>query len=231
MGKVVVVAAVMPRITVAAVFALLAAASAFAFDPNELNRITFTNSTGERILAIVFTPSDSSSWGPDVFGSDTVLRDGSSTGCYVHYPPSSFKFDILATGESGRTMEIHNFQMSDASEGRVTFTGKEAATPAPDLTFVTLTVTNDTGRDMQYLFVSPSDSKAWGADLMSDQAFAAGDTRSVIVAVGKQAVTCNVMCADDNDSQYVSDLTIDPTAGATFAVSLEPADLRATAEK
>ena len=214
-----------------AFFTVLAAASAFAFDPSELNRITFKNSTGERIVAIVFSPTDSASWGPDILGADSFLKDGDSIGCYVHYPPSSFKFDILASDEGGQTLQIHNFQMTDESEGRVTFTPQDVVSAPPDLTFVTLTVQNGTDHDMQYLFLSPSDSKAWGGELLNDQTLPAGDSRSIIVPVGRQTVAYNLMCADDKDNQYVSDITIDPSQGDTRTVSIGPDDLRPGAEK
>jgi hypothetical protein len=220
------------RITVAAIlFFFLAAASARAFDPGELNRITFKNSTGVRIVAIFLTPSDSARWGPDILLPGAMLRDGSQLGVYVHYPPSSSKFDILASDEGGQVHEIHNMLVTDESEASVTFTRKDIVSPAPDFSLAALTIQNDTGHDMQYLFLSPSDSKAWGGELLEDQTLSAGDARTVMVPVGKQPVAYNVMCADDNDNQYVSDVTIDPSQGAPGAVSIGPPDLRYQTDK
>jgi hypothetical protein len=214
-----------------ALFVLLAAASVCAFDPSELNRITFTNSTGQRIVSIVLSPSDSTSSGPDVLGADSYLKDGDSFGCYVHYPPSSFTFDILASNEGGQALRIHNFRMTDKSEGSVTFTPDDIVSAAPGLSSVTLAVQNATDHDLQYLFLSPSDSKALGGELLNDQALPAGETHSIVVPVGKQAVVYTLMCADDTNNQYVCDLTIDPSQGDTRTVSIGPDDLRPAAEK
>ena len=218
--------------TVAAVlFFVLGAACAFAFDPSELNRITFKNSTGLRIVAIFLTPSDSMRWGPDVLVPGAELMDGAQVGTYLHYPPSSCKFDIVASDEGGQVHEIHNFLVTDESEVSVTFTQKDIVTPSPDFTLAALTIQNDSGHDMQYLFLSPADSKAWGGELLEDQALAAGDTRTVMVPVGKQSSAYNIMCADDNNDQYVSDVTIDPSQGAPSVVSIGPPDLRPRTEK
>ena len=100
-----------------------------------------------------------------------------------------------------------------------------------DFTLAALTIQNDSGHDMQYLFLSPADSKAWGGELLEDQALAAGDTRTVMVPVGKQSSAYNIMCADDNNDQYVSDVTIDPSQGAPCVVSIGPPDLRPRTEK
>jgi hypothetical protein len=221
-----------PRVAVAAALLFtLAAASAFAFDPSELNRITFKNSTGMRIVAIYLSPSDSTQWGPDILLPGAVLMDGTQVGSYVYYPPSSCKFDILAFDEGGQTLAIHNLPVTDESEASVTFTRKDVVTPAPNFTLAALAIQNDTGHDMQYMFLSPADSKAWGGELLDDQTLSAGDTRIVMVPVGRRAAAYNIMCADDDNNQYVSDITIDPSQDAPSAISIGPPDLRTSTEK
>jgi hypothetical protein len=208
-------------------FAALAAAGAFAFDPNELNKLTFQNSTGTKIETIFLSPSDSEYWGPDIVGADFVVKDGGSIGYYIHYPEKTFKFDIMATDEAGHMFEVYNYVLTDGKEATITFTQKNLNSKAPDFTFATLKVKNNTDKEMQYLFISPSDSDAWGVDLLnSESTLAPGDLHSIVIPIGKEKVTYNLMASDENDDEYVFDLTIDPSKGKEFNAAIDPADLK-----
>ena len=79
---------------IAAMLCAFSARSVLAFSPDELNRITFENSTGSRIELLFLSPGDSSFWGPDIIGADYVLNDRCSVSYYVHYPAKSFTFDL-----------------------------------------------------------------------------------------------------------------------------------------
>ena len=211
----------------AVLFAALAAASAFAFDPSELNKITFENSTGTKIETIFLSPSDSEYWGPDIIGADFVVKDGGSLGYYIHYPEKTFKFDIMATDEAGHMFEVYNYVLTDGKESTITLTQKNLNSKAPEFTFATLKVTNNTVHELQYLFISPEDSDAWGVDLLDEEStLAAGDTHSIVIPIGKDKVTYNLMAADENNDEYVFDLTIDPAKGKDFTASIEAEDLK-----
>lgn len=208
-------------------FAALAAAGAFAFDPNELNKITFQNSTGAKIETIFLSPSDSEYWGPDIVGADFVVKDGGSIGYYIHYPEKTFKFDIMATDEAGHMFEVYTYVLTDGKEATITFTQKNLNSKAPEFTFATVKVKNNTDKEMQYLFISPSDSDAWGVDLLnSESTLATGDMHRIVVPIGKDKVTYNLMASDENNDEYVFDLTIDPSKGKEFDATIEPADLK-----
>jgi hypothetical protein len=213
--------------SMAVCFAALAAASAFAFDPSELNKITFENATGTRIETIFLSPSDSEFWGPDIIGADFVVKDGGSLGYYIHYPEETFKFDIMATDEAGHMFEVYNYVLKDGKEATITLTQKNLNSKAPDFTFATLKVTNNTGHELQYLFISPEDSDAWGVDLLDEETtLAPGDTHSIVIPVGKEKVTYNLMAADENNDEYVFDLSIDPAKGKDFKASIDAEDLK-----
>jgi hypothetical protein len=212
---------------VSLVLYVLSVASAFAFDPNELNKVTFKNSTGARIETIFLSPSDSDYWGPDIIGADYVLKDGGSIGFYLHYPEKKFSFDIMANDEAGNSFEVYKYQVTDGKEATITFTKKNLNKSAPDFTFASLEVQNDTDHEMQYLFVSPSDSDAWGVDLLNeDTTLAAGDSHTVVIPMDKDSVTYNLMATDENDDEYVFDVVIDPAKGKDFHVTIEQADLK-----
>jgi hypothetical protein len=216
----------------AALFAALAAAAAFAFDPGELNRITFQNSTGTKIETIFLSPSDSEYWGPDIIGADFVVKDGGSLGYYIHYPEETFNFDIMATDEAGHMFEVYDYEVTDGKEATITLTQKNLNSKAPEFTFATLKITNKTDHEMQYLFISPEDSDAWGVDLLDEETtLAAGDTHSVVIPIGKDKVTYNLMAADENNDEYVFDLAIDPAKGKDFKAAIDAGDLKPAEEE
>ena len=213
-------------VLVAAFLAAVSAAAVFAFNPDELNKITFQNTTGGKIEMIFLSPGDSDYWGPDIIGADYFLKDGATLGYYVHYPDKSFKFDIMATDDNGNKFEVRDFVMTDGKEASVKITPKSLNASAPDFTLATVHIDNNTGHELQYLFVSPSDSDAWGVDLLDEETTVAdGDTHSFVLAVGKEKVKYNLMAVDDNNDEYKFNITIDPKAQKEFTWSIDPGDL------
>ena len=210
----------------AVVFAAVAAATSFAFNPDELNKITFDNSTGSKIEMVFLSPGDSKYWGPDIIGADYFLKNGATIGYYVHYPDTTFKFDIMATDDNGNEFEVRDFVMTDGQEATVRLTPKSVNKTAPDFTLATANIDNETGHEIQYLFVSPSDSDAWGVDLLDEESTVAdGDSHSFVLAVGKGRVKYNLMGVDENNDEYQFNLTIDPRAKKEFTWAIEPDDL------
>jgi hypothetical protein len=207
--------------------AVLGAAAAFAFDPDELNKITIQNTTGTKIEMIFLSPGDSDYWGPDIIGADYVLKDGGSIGYYVHYPEKTFKFDIMATDDKGNKFEQRDLVVTDGKELTLKLTKKNLNAAAPDFTLATVHFANKTGHELQYLFVSPSDSDAWGVDLLDEETtLADGDTHSIVLPIGKNKVKYNLMAVDENNDEYSFNLTIDPSkASKVFNWSIEASDL------
>ncbi len=218
----------MRKIALAAfILAVISAASVFAFDPDELNKITFVNATGTKIEMIFLSPGDSKFWGPDLIGADYILKDASSVSYYVHYPDKKFKFDIMATDDQGNKFEMRDFPIADGKEARVRITQSDLSDSAPDFKLATLEVQNNTGKEIEYLFISPSDSDAWGVDLLdAESTLSDGDSHSIVIPIGKDKVTYNLMAADENNDEYVFDVKIDPKKGTSFNVSIEPEDLK-----
>jgi len=208
------------------VIAIACAASAFAFDPDELNKITFTNSTGKAIQIIFLSPSDSSEWGPDIIGADYELSNGKSISYFVHYPDSSGTFDIVALDEEGNAFELYDYKLTDGKTATITFTKKNLNTSAEELSYVTLYVENAIESEIHYLFISPADSEAWGVDLLDEETvLAPGDVASFIIPMGDSAVDYNVMGVDEEGNEYTFDITIDPKDGEELEVAIEPGDL------
>jgi hypothetical protein len=208
------------------IIALAYAASAFAFDPDELNKITFMNSTGKAIEIIFLSPSDSSELGPDIIGADYELANGKSISYFVHYPDSSGNFDIVAIDGEGNAFELYDYKLTDGKMATITFTKKNLNTSAEELSYVTLSVENAIEYEIHYLFISPADSDAWGVDLLDEETvLAPGDIASFIIPLGNSAVDYNVMGVDEDGDEYTFDITIDPSDGDELDVAIEPGDL------
>jgi hypothetical protein len=208
-------------------FTAVSAATAFAFNPDKLNKITFDNATGTKIEMIFLSPGDSKFWGPDIIGADYFLKDSGSIGYYVHYPETSFRFDIMATDDKGNKFEIRDFQIADGKEAKVKLTPESLNATMTDFTLATVHIDNNTGHEIQYLFFSPSDTNAWGVDLLDEETTVAdGDSHSFVLPVGRDKLKYELMGVDENGDEYQFNMTIDPKARKEFTWAIEPGDLK-----
>jgi hypothetical protein len=133
----------------------------------------------------------------------------------------------MATDENGNKFEVRDFEMTDGKEASVKITPKSLNSSAPAFTLATVHIDNNTGHELQYLFVSPSDSDAWGVDLLDEETTVAdGDSHSFVLAVGKAKLKYNLMAVDENNDEYKFNITIDPAAKKEFSWAVEPGDLR-----
>ena len=91
---------------------------------------------------------------------------------------------------------------------------------------MTIYVENATEYDIHYLFISPSDSDAWGVDLLDeDTVLEPGEEASYVIPIGDAAVEFNVMGVDEDYESYSFDVTLDPAEGDEVSVAIEPGDL------
>jgi len=211
---------------VTSLVALFAATSAFAFDPDALNHVTFSNTTGNKIEMIFLSPGDSDHWGPDLIGADYVMKDGTTLGYYVDYPEDTFKFDILAIDDKGNKFEVYDYELIAGEDSTIKLTKKNLNGSAPDFTLATVEVTNNTGYEIEYLFISPEDTDAWGADLLDEETtLSDGDSHSVVIPVGKDKVKYYVMAADENNDEYQFSITLD-SKSKNVKFSVDPGDMQ-----
>jgi hypothetical protein len=214
-------------VTIALVLAAFVAASVFGFDSDKLNKVTFKNTSGNKIQMIFLSPGDSDYWGPEIIGAQYVLKDGGTIGFYVHYPEESFTFDVMAIDEKGNKCELRGLTVSDGMEGTVALSKKNFNATAPNLTLATVNLRNATGEDLWFLFLSPSDSDAWGVDLLDEEAtLADGDTFSLVIPIGKNKTKYNLMAVNEYGEEYKFNIQLDPNkTSREFNWAIEPSDL------
>jgi hypothetical protein len=66
---------------------------------------------------------------------------------------------------------------------------------------VTLTVVNNSPRDIRYLYLSPTDSDNWGADQLSESAISPGATRTLNITWDQAAIK---LVGEDQDGCFLS---------------------------
>ena len=201
------------------VFIFCCTAPAFAFNPDELNTITFQNSTGYDISRIFLSPGDSEFWGPEILGPGRMLQTGESIGFYIEYPGVTTSFDIMAMDEAGYTFILWDCQISDEERGEISLEFEDLLEEPPDFEFITLNLKNETV-PVYLLFVTPRGSEMWGVDLLNEYTVLdSGSTFSFLVPAGASALTYKVLTVDEDMDEYVFDLLIDPrTADSTGTV-------------
>jgi hypothetical protein len=66
---------------------------------------------------------------------------------------------------------------------------------------VTLTVVNNSTKEIRYLYLSPADNDNWGSDQLNDSAIGAGATRTLNISWDQAAVK---LVGEDSDGCFLS---------------------------
>lgn len=206
----------MKKLILITIFLFGCIAVLFAFNPDELNSITFQNNTGYDIWYIFLSPGDSDYWGPEILGAERILEDGESLGFYIHYPDYTNTFDIMAIDDDGYTFILWDFEISDDYPAELTFEFEDLLEDDPGLEYITLNLTNETV-PVHYLMISPEDSNMWGVDLLDEYTILNSDeTFGVLVPVGDATATYNVLAVDEDMDEYYFDLHLNSRYGDVY---------------
>jgi hypothetical protein len=204
---------------------LLAAAPAGAVDPDNLNRITFENRTGDDIRYIFLSPSDSVYWGSDILGASRLLADDQDLAFYIHYPDACNEFDIYAISASDEAYLVYGYEICDDKEATVRLTRRNLDEDAVAFSFTTVTIDNATDYDLWYIFFSPGDSNMWGVDQLDEATILTpGESYSVLLPVSDDVVRYDVRAIDEDRDSYTFFVEIEPDREAHF-YSIENSDL------
>jgi hypothetical protein len=184
---------------------------ALAVDPGELNLITFENRTGDDIRYIFLSPGDSQYWGTDILGSSRTLHDGEDLGFYIHYPDHCDNFDIYAVGSKDEAYLVYGHEICDGKEAKVRLTPRNLDDAAPDFSYTTVEIDNDTDYDIWYLFFSPGDSQMWGVDQLDKTTILEpGDALTVLLPVHNESMRYDVQAVDEDNDTYTFYVEIEP---------------------
>ncbi|MFP4550277.1 MAG: hypothetical protein ACLFNT_05690 [Spirochaetales bacterium] len=202
------------------------AVSAAAINPENLNRVTFVNNSGFDMYYLFFSPGDSEQWGADILGTTRTLDDGEKVSFFLHYPDSTNNFDFLAVDEDGDAYLIWDYAITDGEEAviEITLEQYDGGFSMPDLTTVELT--NETGYDLWWIFLSPGDSRMWGVDMLDDETvLETGDTLSLFVPVSSDAARYDFLGVDEDKDTYQFYIEIS-NARSSYSLPIEISDLQ-----
>lgn len=197
------------------------AAAAWAFDEDELNLVTFRNSTSSTIEYIFLSPGDSDYWGPEILGAERVLEPGQSLGFYIHYPDDCNSFDIMAVSEDGKTFMVYDYEICDDASEVIELVKKDLTDDPPSMDLVTIHIRNDT-LPVYYVFVSPEDSDYWGVDYLDEDTILDMDeSASFLFPVGDEPASYVVMAVDEEGDEYRFKFDVDAgSEDMVFAIEI-----------
>jgi len=179
-----------------------------------LNKIQFVNETKGEIYYLFCSPGDSDYWGPDVLGESRTLKGEENAEFFISYPEKTGLFDFMAIDEFGNVYEIYNQEIDDGTPAEVSI-NKAALTDHVDLEtlssrLVALEISNTTGYELHFLFVSPSDSEMYGIDFMdSETTLADGDSLRVLFFNSDTKIEYDIQGIDEENDSYSFSLTLD----------------------
>jgi hypothetical protein len=159
------------------IFALITGIS-FAQRPSQ---VTIANNTGYTIYYL-YISTESDSWGESVSGSQ-VLRSGSTM--IVNLPSSlslTDRYNIMAVGIDGDSYIKWNTLMPEGS--RIEFTMADFNTDTelsavPTQSMPQVTIVNNTGYTIYYLYISQTGSDSWGDDAFGSHILNSGSAMAI----------------------------------------------------
>jgi hypothetical protein len=182
----------------------------------QTSSIEFVNSTGYDLFHVFFSPGDSEYWGPDVLDATTVLGDGETVSFLVHHPDGCNSFDIMAVDEDYDAYYRWDVEICDDRENRITWTLKDYAEEnVSDIELIEAAFVNETPYDMWLVFLSPSDSRYLGVDVLGGSTIIEqGDGTAMYIPAGSEEVLYDVISFDEDGDQYVFQIGIDNSSSA-----------------
>lgn len=179
------------------------------------NTVEFINNTREDIVYLFFSPADSEYWGPDVLGDSRTLSSKGSIEFYISYPNETDSFDFMAIDKLGNVYEIYEESITDGYAAQIVI-NKTSKSDEIDLDtleeeLIGLEIFNETGLELYYLFMSPSDSEMYGIDFMdSETTLQPGASVSVLLFNSDAEVEYDIQGMDAEDDTFSFSLTLDP---------------------
>lgn len=214
------------RIGIIGLLVLLVASYASAIDPANLNRVTFVNNSGFDMYYLFFSPGDSELWGPDILGTTRTLDDGEKVSFFLHYPDRTNNFDFLAVDEDGDSYLIWDYAITDGDEAVIEITLDQFDGNFSMPTLAEVELTNETGYDMWYVFLSPGDSQMWGVDMLdAETILGTNETLNLFVPVTDDAARYDFLGVDEDEDTYQFYIEVS-NAQSSYSVPIELSDLQ-----
>ncbi|SDW07340.1 hypothetical protein [Marinobacter mobilis] len=180
---------------------LMISSKVVAFD----GYVEVTNNTGYDIYYLYVSNEERDDWEEDVLGDD-VLMDGDTIRVNLRKQPSPV-FDIRAEDEDGDTYTVWGLNVAKRDLVLTLDHLDSANEPSGDFDGY-VEVTNNTGYDIYYLYVSNEERDDWGEDVLGDDILTDGETVRVTVRDEASSVFDIRAEDEDGDTYTIWDLDI-----------------------
>jgi hypothetical protein len=184
--------------------ALMFCGAVFAQGPS----VTVVNDTGYTIRYLYISSNTTDSWEDDVLGR-RVLEDGDSfvlslpeNGTYdfkgVDEDDDAYiKWNVMVRGNQTITLTMSDF---DEENGGLESSEQPYITTSTPSSGTWVTVSNQTGYTIYYLYVSPGEADGWGRDILGEDVLSNGKEVRVVLPSGSGLF--DFRAKDEDDDEY-----------------------------
>lgn len=182
--------------------------------------LTLYNDADIKVCYVYISPTTEDTWGDDWLGAEETIAPGGSR----EFEVPAGTYDLRADDCDHNILD-EQYGVSIAGTLGWTVAGEAANT-------VIVTLYNNSGQTVCYVYISPSTEDSWGDDwLGSSETVASGDSREFEVAVGTYDVMardCQRNALDDRRGVALSDdwdWTISPVGGSATLTVINDTDI------
>jgi hypothetical protein len=172
--------------------------------------ITIVNNTGYTVWYVYISQTASDSWGSDRLSSNETLDNGQAVSLQLPYPISVVnRYDIKLEDSDGDSYTKMNVLVS--ANSRIVFTMDDfvSQTPQPPLEGPQITIVNNTGNTVYYVYISQTASDSWGSDRLSnDETLGSGQTVSLQLPYLISVVNRYDMRLKDSDGRTYTKMNV-----------------------
>ena len=147
----------------------------------QLPSVTIVNNTGYEIWYVHISETTAGSWGADRLGDSNTLADGDSIALQLPYPLETVNhYDMKLEDLDGDTYTKMNVLVTANSRIEFTLDDYDDNNISFEYTGPPITIVNNTGYDIWYIYISDSQSDSWGLDRLGrDETLATGESISL----------------------------------------------------
>jgi V8-like Glu-specific endopeptidase len=183
--------------------------------------VTINNRTGYTAFYVYISPSSSDTWGADFLGED-VLRNGQVL--TVRSLPSagtSGLYDIRLVDEDNDTYTKRSIRLSQDQTVEFTLNDLDRRPDRSDNGLPLVSIVNNTGYTVYYVYISPTSTDDWEADVLGDDVLLDGTSVSVRLEYPLNIANRYDIRLEDSDGDTYTkwNVTITPNTTIEFTFS------------
>ncbi len=195
--------------------------------PEDFNTVTIENKLGSsRVIDYLFVSAQKSSyWSADILAGPKQIQSGKKLDFFVFYPNQSEFFDFLAIDNTGQVYYLKDIQITDGAKTEISIASQNRSSQRiDDLLLCEIVLKNGLNQNINYFYLSPSDSNAWGFELLGSESYLPpGAEISFLIPLDSQDYTVDLLALDESGANYGKQLSIKQNDEGVFVI-IAPSD-------